>query len=166
MEFEAFIEKEALDAAQAAIGKAAARKKEALGFLLGSAYTWKGRHYAVADEFITAPSASTAVSVRFERQAFAELARELRAKHGKIIVGWCHSHLNYGCFLSPTDIATQSKYFDEPHGFALNEAAISTEIPCWHGQNSRSIASVIPERFGEIQIFADRHSPVAKWRCQ
>lgn len=35
------------------------------------------------------------------------------------VVGWWHSHINIGCFLSPTDIHTQECFFPEPFQIAL-----------------------------------------------
>lgn len=89
--------------------------------LAGSAAAWKGRAYAFADEFITAGNSATRVSVRFEREAFPQLARQINEsrRRNKIIVGWAHAHPNFGCFLSQTDVQTQEKYFGEEFNFAL-----------------------------------------------
>jgi proteasome lid subunit RPN8/RPN11 len=36
-----------------------------------------------------------------------------------LVIGWWHSHLNIGCFLSPTDIHTQECFFPESYQIAL-----------------------------------------------
>ena len=38
---------------------------------------------------------------------------------GESVIGWYHSHLDIGCFMSPTDIATQNGLFGGECGFAL-----------------------------------------------
>jgi proteasome lid subunit RPN8/RPN11 len=35
------------------------------------------------------------------------------------VVGWWHSHINIGCFLSSIDIHTQECFFPEPYQIAL-----------------------------------------------
>lgn len=36
-----------------------------------------------------------------------------------LVIGWWHSHINIGCFLSPTDIHTQECFFPESYQIAL-----------------------------------------------
>ncbi len=121
MTYEAYLEQNALLAAQEHFAKAAARGLESMGLLAGSAAKWRGQTYAIADEFITAGNSATSVSVKFEQESFPQLAAKVNEarKKGKVIVSWCHSHPNYGCFLSSTDVATQRKYFGEEFNFAL-----------------------------------------------
>lgn len=120
-EYEAYIEEDALKKAQEQFEKAAGDGLESMGLLAGRAAKWKGRVYAVADEFITASNSATRVSVKFGREAFPQLAHKVNEarRKGKLIVAWTHSHPDYGCFLSGTDVATQRKYFSEEFNFAL-----------------------------------------------
>ena len=100
---------------------AARHGKEALGLLVGDIFQWKGFEYVVVDHFITASNSSTAVSVKFNKLAFAELTQAFSKhfKEKKLIVGWIHSHPSYGCWLSATDVATQNKYFSAPFNIAM-----------------------------------------------
>ncbi len=119
--YDAYIEEDALTKAQAHFEKAAENGLEAMGLLAGRAAKWKGRVYAVADEFITASNSATRVSVKFGREAFPQLAQKINEarQKGKLVVAWTHSHPSFGCFLSGTDVATQRKYFSEEFNFAL-----------------------------------------------
>jgi proteasome lid subunit RPN8/RPN11 len=87
-----------------------------MGFLVGQAFSWQGREYAVVEEYLTSENDATSVSVRFSRRALEDLSQ--RIPKGKVIVGWAHSHPGYGCFLSNTDLGTQG-FFSENFHFAL-----------------------------------------------
>ena len=119
--FEVYFESGAFERAQELFKSNATRGLEALGFLVGRIYSFKGRNYVVVKEFITAENDATSVSVRFSRQAFSELSRQFKEEKsgGGVIVGWAHSHPNYGCFLSSTDFRTQKAFFPEDFHFAL-----------------------------------------------
>lgn len=46
--------------------------------------------------------------------------QKLKKKNNDLLViGWWHSHINIGCFLSPTDIHTQECFFPESYQIAL-----------------------------------------------
>ncbi|PIT85078.1 hypothetical protein COU36_05340 [Candidatus Micrarchaeota archaeon CG10_big_fil_rev_8_21_14_0_10_59_7] len=116
-QYDVYIEEAAVRKAERQFREAAKSGKEAMGLLLGNVFKNKGAEFVFAKEYVTAPNDSTAVSVRFTRQAFAELSENIRGKG--VIVAWAHSHPGYGCFLSSTDMATQHKYFSERFHFAL-----------------------------------------------
>ena len=91
-----------------------------MGLLVGEAFLHKGKPYTLIEDYVTATNDSTAISVRFSPEAFADLAKQYSSKHkGKLVVGWCHSHPGYGCFLSGTDLSTQRRYFSEPWHVAV-----------------------------------------------
>lgn len=122
--------------AEAHFRDAAARGMEAMGLLLGSAFVFGGRPYAVAEDYVTARNDATAVSVRFSREAFSELSRKLS---GFRVVGWAHSHPNYGCFLSLTDVATQESFFSENYHFALVVDPVRGQKKCFKVRNGQSV---------------------------
>ncbi|MCX6767674.1 MAG: Mov34/MPN/PAD-1 family protein [Candidatus Micrarchaeota archaeon] len=120
--FEAYVEKSVVEAAEGFFSTMAARGLEAMGLLAGRVFTWRGKRYAVAEDFVTAKNKASAVSVRFSEDGFGELVEKLEKtarKRKKIFVGWAHSHPGYGCFLSGTDVDTQRKYFPEPFHVAM-----------------------------------------------
>jgi proteasome lid subunit RPN8/RPN11 len=93
---------------------------EALGFLSGSVFSWKGKTYTVVRDALTAPLEATAVHVRFDRTGFVGLFSQLdKLDYDYIIVGWYHSHPGYGCFMSDTDQQTQMAGFSERFHVAL-----------------------------------------------
>jgi len=98
------------------------RGKEVLGLLLGDwlAAPGSGARYTVALAQATAPVQASATHVRFDPERFDTLARALEEQpFDYLIVGWFHTHLGLGCFLSETDLHTQERYFRLPHQFAL-----------------------------------------------
>ena len=117
--FDAYFQEQAFNKALAHFSQAAERGLEALGFLLGSVFSFNGRKYVVVEDYVTADNDATAVSVSFSPHAFERLAQELKEKKEKVIVGWAHSHPSYGCFLSSTDVRTQRVFFPEDFHFAL-----------------------------------------------
>ncbi len=92
---------------------------EVLGLMAGDRFrTPGGAVMAVATAAVTSPLRANSAHVRFEATKFEELARSLDGlQFDFVIVGWYHSHLDHGCFLSPTDLSTQRRYFSAPHQF-------------------------------------------------
>ena len=98
----------------------AENRLECLGLMLGNYYSFRGRNWVLADEYITAENDSSSVSVKFSRSAFQRLVEKYNStSSGKLVVGWAHSHPGYGCFLSATDVRTQRSFFDHFLNFAL-----------------------------------------------
>lgn len=116
----AYISSRAMKALMAHCEEQAKVGLEALGFLSGSVFSWKGRTYTVVRDALTAPLEATAVHVRFDRTGFVGLFKQLdRLDYEYIIVGWYHSHPGYGCFMSGTDQQTQMAGFSERFHVAL-----------------------------------------------
>ena len=58
--------------------------------------------------------------VRFDQNDMSQLIDAIdELKEGDRIIGWYHSHLGCGCFMSETDIATQNGLFGGRIGFAI-----------------------------------------------
>jgi proteasome lid subunit RPN8/RPN11 len=93
---------------------------EALGFLAGGVFSWKGRSYTVVRDAVTTSLDASAISVRFNRDGFPDLFSKLdRLGYDYQLVGWYHSHPGYGCFMSETDVGTQRAGFPEAYHVAL-----------------------------------------------
>ncbi len=93
---------------------------EVMGLIIGSIYRDDLGHYAVAERVIVSPLLSDRVSVKFDKNSMNQLIDEIDLmEDGERIVGWYHSHLGCGCFMSETDISTQDKLFGGNLGFAL-----------------------------------------------
>lgn len=112
--FDVYIKQSAVEKAERYFSQFAADGLEGMGLLVGSEYEHKGQRYVLVSEFITGDTASSPVSVRFSPTAFQHLAEKIKHKlKDEIVIGWCHSHPSYGCFLSSTDINTQRRFFNE-----------------------------------------------------
>ncbi|MFH0713477.1 MAG: Mov34/MPN/PAD-1 family protein [Candidatus Micrarchaeota archaeon] len=112
MALEVYMKQTAVQKAEEYFSQLASLHLEGMGLLMGEVCEHKGKNFVVVNEFITSETDSSAVSVRFSPNAFEKIAEELQ-KSGEIVVGWCHSHPGYGCFLSTTDVSTQRRFFNE-----------------------------------------------------
>jgi len=113
-------------------------KKEVMGFLLGSVYLHNGNEYTVVRDVATTDLDATAVSVRFDRDAFDKLFEKLDGCDFKyVIVGWYHSHPSYSCFMSATDIQTQRAMFNRRSHTAIVIDPISKAIEAFYLENDR-----------------------------
>ncbi|MEM4255480.1 MAG: Mov34/MPN/PAD-1 family protein [Candidatus Norongarragalinales archaeon] len=117
--FDVYLQESAFAKASAHFKDHASKRLEALGFLVGGVFSFEGKKYVVVEDYVTAENDATAVSVRFSRSAFKDLSKTLSENGGKVILGWCHSHPGYGCFLSSTDVSTQKAFFPEEFHIAL-----------------------------------------------
>ncbi len=116
--FDVYLEEKAFEKASAHFKDHASKRLEALGFLVGGVYSSEGMQYVLVEDYVTAENDATAVTVRFSREAFRDLSKTL-SENGAVIVGWCHSHPGYGCFLSSTDLRTQKAFFPEAFHIAV-----------------------------------------------
>jgi hypothetical protein len=99
----------------------AIRRREDMGLLLGDwALDGNDEPYAVAMDLLTGPLDAGPVSVRFKLEGLIKVAQDLDdLEYPYIIVGWYHTHLDLGCFLSDKDIKTQEGGFPHPHQVAV-----------------------------------------------
>lgn len=118
---------------------------EAMGFLVGDLCRWKNRDYIVVKDVVTSELDTTAVSVKFRRDAFERLFQELDSiTYDYILVGWYHSHPGHSCFLSSTDISTQRRMFNKPFHTAVVVDPLSHELKAYR----------LTERSYEERMFA------------
>ena len=102
--------------------------KEIMGLMIGRFYRDDDGIYAVVDRPVSSKLISDRFSVRFDEASMEELFDSLDMDEGESIVGWYHSHLDIGCFMSSTDIATQNGLFGGECGFALVIDPVRKEI--------------------------------------
>ena len=102
--------------------------REIMGLMIGRFYKDENGVYAVVDRPVSSKLISDKFSVRFDDSSIEELFDSLEMDDGESIVGWYHSHLDIGCFMSPTDIATQNGLFGGECGFALVIDPVRKEI--------------------------------------
>ena len=110
-------------------------KNEIFGYLIGSILKWKDKKYVIIKEQIfvkTAVNSGRFRTSQIEGTA-GEFDKELREikksinDENLLVVGWWHSHIDLGCFLSPTDINTQETFFPESYQIAMVLDAIREE---------------------------------------
>ena len=118
--FEVYFSKTAIQQFEQHAASFAENRLECMGLLLGNYYSFQGKRWVWAEQYITAENDSSPTSVRFSRDAFSSLVQKYNSsRNNKLVVGWAHSHPGYGCFLSATDVKTQDSFFDHSLNFAL-----------------------------------------------
>jgi proteasome lid subunit RPN8/RPN11 len=94
------------------------RKKEVMGLILGETYQYNNKLFSIAKDIATSELDATEVNVRFD--SFDKLFEELeQLKYDYQILGWYHSHPNYTCFMSSTDVETQARMFKQDYQRAI-----------------------------------------------
>ncbi|MGN1044921.1 MAG: Mov34/MPN/PAD-1 family protein [Candidatus Methanomethylophilaceae archaeon] len=93
---------------------------EVMGLMIGRVYKDDEGEYVVVDRTVSSVLEADEVSVRFDRDDMDGLIDSLDGMSGdERVVGWYHSHLGCGCFLSDTDLDTHNGIFGEGIGFAV-----------------------------------------------
>ena len=93
---------------------------EIMGLMIGRVYRDGEGEYVMVDRTVSSALDADEVSVRFDKNDMSQLIDSLdEMKDGERVVGWYHSHLGCGCFLSDTDLDTHSGIFGDGIGFAV-----------------------------------------------
>lgn len=92
--------------------------KEAMGFLLGDRYTYRGKEWIEVTDYVPVEAEASETRVTPLEGALVKVGKLLQRKK-LLIVGWAHSHPGYGCFLSNIDVETQRRYFPYDYQVAL-----------------------------------------------
>ena len=93
---------------------------EIMGLMIGRVYRDGEGEYVMVDRTVSSALDADEVSVRFDKNDMSQLIDSLdEMKDGERVVGWYHSHLGCGCFLSDTDLDTHSGIFGAGIGFAV-----------------------------------------------
>jgi len=131
--FPIYIQKNVIDAIVKICKK---NKLEVFGYLVGERYVWEGQDYIIlnhmlylkgavhSDQFSVHEKGKKGMveDVEFEFIKYSEEFDKLKKKENNdnlLRLGWWHSHPDFGCFLSSTDLATQRSIFSEPYHIAL-----------------------------------------------
>lgn len=93
---------------------------ESGGILVGDVIEEFGKTNIVIDGFIEARHCeATPNTLKFTHETWAQCHKELAKKHpGKKIVGWIHTHPDFGIFLSEYDKFIHENFFKEDHQIA------------------------------------------------
>jgi len=113
---------------------------EALGFLVGNLYRWKKKGYEVVHETVTGELESTAVSVKFRRDAFENLFDKLdEIEYDYVLIGWYHSHPGYTSFMSSIDMETQRRMFNREFHVSIVVDPVNLELKTFRVSNEKCI---------------------------
>jgi len=93
--------------------------KEVMGLLIGYVLRDGEGTYVRVTDVATSGLDADMVSVRFKKEAIEDLFESIDRCEGNAVVGWYHSHLGIGCYLSGTDIRTHTGIFGDEIGFAV-----------------------------------------------
>lgn len=116
-----YIHEDVVDTMRSRSMESALRRREDMGLLLGDwAQDPEGKPYSVVMDLLTGPLEASPVAVRFKVEGLIEVAKGLDdLDYPYVIVGWYHTHLDMGCFMSERDIQTQRGGFPHPHQLAV-----------------------------------------------
>ncbi|NLL94779.1 MAG: hypothetical protein GX224_03355 [Thermoplasmatales archaeon] len=102
---------------------------EVLGLIVGRFYRDADGVYAVAERVISVPTVGDEFSVAICESGQPELVDAMDdLAEGEAVVGWYHSHLGIGCFMSDTDVRTQDGLFGGECGFAVVVDPVKGEL--------------------------------------
>lgn len=93
--------------------------KEVLGLLIGHILKDDEGMYVRVTGAATSGLEADEVSVRFSKETIEGLFDSMDKCEGDMVVGWYHSHLGIGCYLSDVDIRTHAGIFGDEIGFAI-----------------------------------------------
>ena len=100
-------------------------ENEIFGYLIGLILNWSHKSYVIVKyqihlkDLIRSKKFSTN-DIEGTAGNYVKEFQKLRKKdHHLLVIGWWHSHINIGCFLSPIDIHTQECFFPESYQIAL-----------------------------------------------
>ena len=93
--------------------------KEVMGLMIGYVLRDDEGTYVKATDAATSGLDADEVSVRFKKEAIGDLFDSIDRCEGNAIVGWYHSHLGIGCYLSGVDVRTHTGIFGDEIGFAV-----------------------------------------------
>ena len=106
---------------------------EVMGLLAGSVFRDDKGTYATVSKAVTSGLLSDDVSVRFDPSDMRMLFDALDGlDFNYVIVGWYHSHLGIGCFMSDTDISSHASAFGGS-GYAVVIDPIREELKIFKG---------------------------------
>jgi len=100
---------------------------ELFGYLVGNVLNWKKKKYVIitdqlfnenavnSQQYFTSQIDGTAGNFDVVLKGL----KDLRKDDDLRILGWWHTHPDFGCFLSTTDIHTQKFFFPETYQVAL-----------------------------------------------
>ena len=105
------------------------RTREQGGFLLGGLHEHRGPYVEVRGFLPAARADSSATSVTFTHETWADMTRRVDEYFpDERVVGWMHTHPRLGVFLSSYDLFIHRHFFSQPWQIALVIDPCSEEL--------------------------------------
>jgi len=131
-----FVSEEAIADMLEHASKGLSDNAEVMGLLAGSAHRDEKGTYAIVNKAVTSGLLSDDVSVRFDPSGMTVLFDALDGlDFNYVIVGWYHSHLGIGCFMSDIDVSTHVSAFGDS-GYAIVIDPIREELKIFKGSDN------------------------------
>ena len=94
--------------------------REQGGFLVGGLHE-DGRTYVEIRHFLpAADTRSRAASLTFTHETWSQLNKEVETRFSEeVVIGWHHTHPNFGIFLSAYDLFIHRNFFSQPWQIAM-----------------------------------------------
>lgn len=130
--------------------------KEQGSILLGDSYEDQGKHYVVISRWIEAKyTDASAATLTFTHETWDYVHKE-RSKTApdKKIVGWQHTHPNYGIFLSNYDLFIQENFFNLPFQIAYVVDPVQSKRGFFQWKNGKV------EKLRGFHVYNDVDKPV------
>lgn len=115
-----FVNESAVDVMIQAADESLLDDCETLGLMIGRVYRDEEGEYVTVDRAVSSELVADSSAVEFDKDDMEELICEVDSmKEDERIVGWYHSHLGIGCYMSEVDVRTQHAVFGKGAGFAV-----------------------------------------------
>ncbi len=116
------------------------KRRELGGFLAGGVYE-DGRPYVEIKHFLPALDAlSNAASLTFTHDTWSANRKEIEERFpGEEIVGWYHTHPDFGVFLSNYDLFIHRHFFSRPWQIAMVVDPVRTELGFFQWRGSEIV---------------------------
>jgi len=114
-----YISEDVIDSMTDHADKGYLENKEVMGLLIGHILKDDDGIYVRTADAVTSDLDADEASVRFKKETLEDLFESIDRCKGDAVVGWYHSHLGIGCYLSDVDIRTHKGIFGDETGFAV-----------------------------------------------
>lgn len=91
---------------------------EVMGLIIGEVYEDDDGQYAVVHRISTSVLLADSRHCMFDRRFLEDMFGSMAFSEKECVVGWYHSHIDLGCYMSEVDVRTQDGIFSGEFGFA------------------------------------------------
>jgi len=114
-----YVSEDAIDTMLSHADRGFLENKEIMGLLVGHVLKDGEGVYVRVEDTATTDLDADEASVRFRKEGLEGLFESIDRCKGDAVVGWYHSHLGIGCYLSDVDVRTHKGIFGDDVGFAI-----------------------------------------------